>query len=192
MAGMRAGAVVVLGLIAIAGAAVAGTEKALAPSAPEHSPAGAAAAPAAPAVTLRSPIAQVGPPAPDPAGSSTPRGRRARPPCAPPVRICVQLSRSSAWLLTTTGTVVGPVPVRHGRPDSPTPVGVFPVQSKMADHVNSVTGAPMPYTMFFAGDLALYQADLSQPSAGSIRLPAGQAERFFREASVGDLIQVVP
>jgi lipoprotein-anchoring transpeptidase ErfK/SrfK len=104
----------------------------------------------------------------------------------------VQLSRSSAWLLTATGQVVGPVPVRHGRPDSPTPVGLFPVQSKNADHVNSVTGAPMPYTMFFAGDLALYQADLSQPSAGSIRLPAGQAERFFREVSAGDLIQVVP
>ena len=189
LAGMRAGAVAVLGLIVVAGTAVAGMEKALAPSGPQHPP---VAAPVQPAATLRSPVAAVGPPASDPADAPAPHGRRALPPCAPPVRVCVRLSRSSAWLLTATGAVVGPVPVRHGRPDSPTPVGMFPVQAKNADHVNSVTGAPMPYTMFFAGDLALYQADLSQPSAGSIRLPAEQAQRFFREVSVGDLIQVVP
>ncbi|MGH3795483.1 MAG: L,D-transpeptidase [Pseudonocardiaceae bacterium] len=176
LGGMRAGAVAVLGLVAVAGAAVAGMEKALTPPAVPDSPAPITAAAPAPAAV----------------GPADAQSRRAGPPCAPPVRICVRLSGSSAWLLTSKGAVLGPVPVRHGRPDSPTPVGLFPVQAKDAHHVNSVTGSPMPYAMFFAGDLAIYQAELNQPSVGSVRLPAGPAAQFFREASVGDLIQVVP
>ncbi|MGH4026017.1 MAG: L,D-transpeptidase, partial [Pseudonocardiaceae bacterium] len=101
-------------------------------------------------------------------------------------------SGSSAWLLSADGSAVGPVPIRHGRPDSPTPVGFFPVEAKNATHVNSVTGSPMPFALFFAQDLALYQAELTEPSAGSVRLPPGPAETFFGAASVGDLIQVVP
>lgn len=187
MAGMRAGAVAVLGIVAFAGAAVAGMEKALTV---DPAPQRAAQVP---------PGARPAPPHPVPAGvgdagpvTGTAAPRAARPPCAPPVRICVQLSDSSAWLLSADGTAVGPVPIRHGRPDSPTPVGLFPVESKNVTHVNSVTGLPMPFAVFFARDLALYQAELTEPSAGSVRLPPGPAETFFGAASVGDLIQVVP
>jgi hypothetical protein len=177
MAALRAGAVVVLGIVALTGAAIAGMEKAL------TTPDGRADA--------GRPPAAASPPALAAPGSTTP-GQAVRPPCAPPVRVCVQLSSSTAWLLRPKGTTLGPVPVRHGRPDSPTPSGLFPVEAKNAAHVNSVTGAPMPYAIFFGGDLALYEAELSQPSAGSVRLPSGAAEQFYRGVAVGDLIQVVP
>ena len=186
LAGMRAGAVAVLGVVALAGATIAGMEKALTAGDPPEQ-----AGPVAPGA------APVPPPqAPAAGGYAGPVtgavGQAALPPCAPPVRICVQLSGSSAWLLSADGTAVGPVPIRHGRPDSPTPVGFFPVEAKNATHVNSVTGSPMPFALFFARDLALYQAELTEPSAGSVRLPPGPAETFFGAASVGDLIQVVP
>lgn len=186
LAGMRAGAVAVLGAVALAGAAVAGMEQALTPG------------PAPQRVSRVAPGAPPAPHTPAPAGAAAggpvtgAAGRAAGPPCAPPVRICVQLSNSSAWLLRPDGTAAGPVPVRHGRPDSPTPVGLFPIEVKNATHVNSVTGSPMPFALFFARDLALYQAELTEPSAGSIRLPPGPAGAFFGAASVGDLIQVVP
>jgi hypothetical protein len=90
------------------------------------------------------------------------------------------------------GTMVGPVPVRVGRADSPTPVGAFPVEAKRLDHVSSLDGTPMPFAVFFAGDLAFYQGDLTRPSAGSVRLPAGAAATFFEALAPGDLVQVVP
>ncbi|MGH4025339.1 MAG: L,D-transpeptidase family protein, partial [Pseudonocardiaceae bacterium] len=126
LAGMRAGAVAVLGVVALAGATVAGMEKALtADDPPEQA---GSVAPGAAAV----------PPPATPAGGGNAGpvtgtvGGAALPPCAPPVRICVQLSGSSAWLLSADGSAVGPVPIRHGRPDSPTPVGFFPVEAKNA------------------------------------------------------------
>lgn len=186
LAGMRAGAVAVLGVVALAGAAVAGMEKTLTADDPPEQTGGVATGTAA--VPPPAPPAEVG----NTGQVTGPASVAARPPCASPVRICVQLSGSSAWLLSADGSAVGPVPIRHGRPDSPTPVGFFPVEVKNATHVNSVTGSPMPFALFFARDLALYQAELTEPSAGSVRLPPGPAETFFGAASVGDLIQVVP
>lgn len=202
---LRAGAIVALSVIALAGASVAGLEKALntrddvlPPPVSAAQPPGPAAAPgfvpAPPAPGLEIP----GPPVPGPptagAGSALtlPADPAAPPPCAPPVRVCVQLSTSSAWLLTDDAGARGPVPVRHGRPDSPTPVGTFPVESKDAEHVNTSDGSPMPFSVFFAKDFALYQAELTEPSAGSVRLAPGAAEAFFDTVAVGDLIQVVP
>jgi hypothetical protein len=71
-------------------------------------------------------------------------------------------------------------------------VGAFPVEAKRLDHVSSIDGTPMPFAVFFAGDLAFYQGDLTQPSAGSVRLPAGTAATFFEALAPGDLVQVVP
>jgi hypothetical protein len=183
LAAVRTGVALALGIVAITGAAIAGMEKALTTPDPPPGPAERATGPL---------------PAPEPVpGSGSPSASRdtrglAPPPCSPPVRICVRLSRSELWLLDPGGAAQGPIPVRHGRLDAPTPVGTFPVEFKNAAHVNSVTGLPMPFAVFFAGDLALYQADLTQPSAGSIRVPPGPAETLYRQVAVGDLIQVVP
>lgn len=190
MAGMRAGAIAALGAVALTGAAIAGMEQAM--TAPDQ----------AAAQSLRAASAAAAPqPAPGSAGPTAGAWRAAAPPCAPPVRVCVQLAGSSAWLLGpedpagaagAAGAAVGPVPIRHGRADSPTPVGFFPIEFKNAGHVNSSTGEPMPFAIFFGGDLAIYQAELTEPSAGSVRLPPGLAETFFDAVAVGDLIQVVP
>jgi len=170
--GIRSAAIVVLSIVAAGGAAVAGVEKAL------QEPAVVAAAPPPPVVVADEPE-----PAPPLRGRTTP------PPCDVVTAVCVQLSTSSAWLRSAS---LGPVAVRVGRTDSPTPVGTFTVQSKRADHVSSLDGTPMPFAVFFADDVALYQGDLTQPSAGSVRLPAGAAPVFFDAVEPGDVVQVVP
>jgi lipoprotein-anchoring transpeptidase ErfK/SrfK len=208
---LRAVAIAGLAMVAVAGASVAGIEKALGTQSPGGRSPGAqqAAGPYAPAppgpavVAPPAPgLAVPGPPVPGPPSAglpsaapgsplSLPSDPAAPPPCASTVRICVQLSTSSAWLRTDTDGVRGPVRMRHGRPDSPTPVGTFRVQSKDAAHVNSTDGSPMPFALFFDQGYAIYQADLTEPSAGSVRLAPGTAEAFFHTVSVGDLIEVV-
>lgn len=214
---LRAVAIAGLAMVAVAGASVAGIEKALSTPSPGGQNPGTqqAAGPHPPAPagpTVVAPpapgLAVPGPPVPGPPSAglpstaglpsaapgsprSLPSDPAAPPPCASTVRICVQLSTSSAWVRTDTDGVRGPVRVRHGRPDSPTPVGTFRVQSKDAAHVNSTDGSPMPFALFFDQGYAIYQADLTEPSAGSIRLAPGTAEAFFHTVSVGDLIEVV-
>jgi hypothetical protein len=160
---IRAAAIAVLAGVSLAGAAVTGMEKALQEQ------------PAPPPAALPVPEAPVA----------------ALPPCRAAARACVQLRSASAWVWGMDGALVGPVPVRVGRADSPTPVGAFPVEAKRVDHVSSLDGTPMPFAVFFADDVALYRGDLTQPSAGSVRLPAGAAATFFEALGPGDLVQVV-
>ena len=177
MGAIRAAAIAVLAGVGVAGAAVAGVEKAL-----HEQPATLPAAlpvPEAPALG-------------DPVVVAEPVAAAPLPPCRAAARACVQLRTASAWVWGMDGTMVGPVPVRVGRAGSPTPVGAFPVEAKRLNHVSSLDGTPMPFAVFFAGDLAFYQGDLTQPSAGSVRLPAGTAATFFEALAPGDLVQVVP
>ena len=163
MGAIRAAAIAVLAGVSLAGVAVTGMEKALQEQ------------PAPPPAALPVPEAPVA----------------ALPPCRAAARACVQLRSASAWVGGMDGALVGPVPVRVGRADSPTPVGAFPVEAKRVDHVSSLDGTPMPFAVFFADDVAFYQGDLTQPSAGSVRLPAGAAATFFEALGPGDLVQVV-
>jgi hypothetical protein len=180
---IRAAAITVLAGVSLAGAAVAGMEKALQEQ------------PAAPSAALPDPEAPI-----DPEASAVPEApavvakpaSATLPPCRAAARACVQLRTESAWVWGMDGTVVGPVPVRVGRADSPTPVGTFPVETKRLAHVSSLDGTPMPFAVFFADDVAFYQGDLTRPSAGSVRLPAGAAATFFGALGPGDLVQVVP
>jgi len=166
---------VVLASVSLVGAAVAGMEKALQEQ------------PAPPPTALPVPEVSVAPE--NPVAITEPAV--ALPPCRAAARACVQLRTESAWVWGIGGTMVGPVPVRVGRVDSPTPVGTFPVEAKRLDHVSSLDGTPMPFAVFFADDVAIYQGDLTRPSAGSVRLPAGAAATFFEALGPGDLVQVV-
>ncbi|MDQ3989645.1 MAG: L,D-transpeptidase [Actinomycetota bacterium] len=177
MGAIRATAIAVLAGVSLAGAAVAGMEKALQEQ------------PAPPPAALPVPVVPAVPETPvvaaEPAAALLP-------PCRAAARACVRLSTESAWVWGMDGTMIGPVPVRVGRADSPTPVGAFPVETKRLDHVSSFDGTSMPFAVFFADDVAIYQGDLTRPSAGSVRLPAGAAATFFEALGPGDLVQVVP
>lgn len=115
------------------------------------------------------------------------------PPCPPEVRACVALGVRQAWLRDADGTVIfGPVPMTAGSDDLPTPAGNYTVQRKDIDHVSSIYGTPMPFAVFFDDrGYAFHEGDLTQQSAGCIRLGRAAAERFYNELNIGDAVQIV-
>ena len=112
-------------------------------------------------------------------------------PCAPTARACVRLSTNQAWLLRGGKVVSGPVPISHGRRGFATPAGTFRVSFKNEDHISSVYDQPMPFSVFFNGDIAFHQGSVRVKSHGCIHLTAAAARAFFAELTPGDRVQVV-
>jgi L,D-transpeptidase catalytic domain len=128
--------------------------------------------------------------APSPAAASA--AAAAAVPCRAGVRACVRLSTNQAWLLDGKRVVTGPVPISHGRAGFRTPPGSFRVSFKDQDHLSSVyDDAPMPYSVFFNGDIAFHEGSVRMTSHGCIHLPATAARTFFANLRPGDLVQVV-
>lgn len=113
-------------------------------------------------------------------------------PCTHEARACVDLGSKQAWLLDHGKIVHGPVPVGPGGPGRETPRGDFRVERKNPDHRSrEFNGAPMPWSVFFApGGIAFHEGDVTQPSAGCVRLRPQDAPAFFDFLELGDLVQV--
>ncbi len=125
------------------------------------------------------------------ATAAAPSAAAAKIPCAPTARACVRLSTNQAWLLRGGKVVSGPVPISHGRTGFLTPTGTFRVSFKNEDHISSVYDQPMPFSVFFNGDIAFHQGSVRVKSHGCIHLTASAARAFFAELTPGDRVQVV-
>jgi hypothetical protein len=112
-------------------------------------------------------------------------------PCRAGVRACVRLSTNQAWLMRDGKVLTGPVRVSHGRPGFRTPPGTFRVSFLDQDHISTVYDQPMPYSVFFNGDIAFHQGSVRSTSHGCIHLSAATARTFFGELRPGDVVQVV-
>lgn len=127
-------------------------------------------------------VAQAAPAAP---------ARVAGTPCADNVRACVDLSAKQAWLIENGVVTYGPVPIASGKAGYRTPPGTFKVTFKSRNHVSSIYGTPMPYSVFFNRGIAFHQGDLRSGSHGCIRLSRAAAQTFFSRLAPGDVVQVV-
>jgi hypothetical protein len=112
-------------------------------------------------------------------------------PCRTTVAACVRLSTNQAWLLRDGKVMAGPIRVSHGRAGFRTPPGTFRVSFKDQDHISTVYDQPMPYSVFFNGDIAFHQGSVRVTSHGCVHLPAAAARTFFGELNHGDVVQVV-
>jgi hypothetical protein len=126
-----------------------------------------------------------------PAGAPAAVTARAAAPCRVTARACVRLSTNQAWLLRDGKVILGPVRVSHGRAGFRTPPGTFRVAFKDQDHVSTVYDQPMPWSVFFNGDIAFHQGSVRVTSHGCVHLPAAAARTFFAELRRGDVVQVV-
>ncbi|HEX4225894.1 MAG TPA: L,D-transpeptidase, partial [Pseudonocardiaceae bacterium] len=81
--------------------------------------------------------------------------------------------------------------VRTGRASAPTDPGVFHVTYKDRDHVSSVYGAAMPYSVFFHGGDAFHEGSLAESSHGCVHLTRSAAEAFYASLAPGDEVEVV-
>ncbi|GAA2571304.1 L,D-transpeptidase [Pseudonocardia hydrocarbonoxydans] len=113
-------------------------------------------------------------------------------PCTASARACVDLAAGTAWLISDGAVTYGPVPVAQGRDGAETPRGTTVVDWKSRyHHSREYNGAAMHYAVFFApGGIAFHEGDLSDPSAGCLRLATEAASRFFDTLAVGDEVQV--
>jgi hypothetical protein len=143
----------------------------------------ATAAPAVVTVAQQAPLAQQVP-------AAAPR-RVAGTPCTSTARACVELSSNRAWLIRNGRVSYGPVPISHGRRGHRTPPGTFRVTFRNIDHVSSIYGTPMPYSVFFNGGIAFHQGDIRSGSAGCIRMQRAAAREFYTSLRRGDVVQVV-
>jgi lipoprotein-anchoring transpeptidase ErfK/SrfK len=113
-------------------------------------------------------------------------------PCSASARACVDLSAQQAWLMQNGSVIYGPVPVATGKASAPTDPGTFRVFWKDLHHRSSdFHNAPMPYSVFFNGDEAFHEGNLTVRSHGCVRLTHRAAQAFYKILNVGDLVQVV-
>jgi hypothetical protein len=93
------------------------------------------------------------------------------------------------------GHEIGRSTLIYGDDDMPTPIGVFPILEKDANHHSKTYGgAPMPHMLRLTHDgVALHGSQLIHPdyaTHGCIGLPKKFAAILFREAKLGDYVKV--
>jgi hypothetical protein len=136
--------------------------------------------------------APAAPPAATDAAGGLVNAVSAVPGCLITVRACVNLDEDTAWLLDGGRIVRGPVPIRPGDDERPTPRGLFSVQWKANPYTSREFLVQMPYAVFFAaGGIAFHEGSPDTYSAGCVKLDEEDAKAFFDFLQVGDGVQVL-
>ena len=93
------------------------------------------------------------------------------------------------------GHEVGTSVVLFGAEGNNTPLGSFPILTKIRDHNSSTyNNAPMPFTLRLTGDgVAIHGSDVRWGAAthGCIGVPTKFAELLFEQAEPGDIVEIV-
>lgn len=133
-----------------------------------------------------------GEPAADPQPPRVATGERVPgTPCTSSARACVDVTRRLTWLIEDGRVARGPVVMRPGDAQDPTPRGTFGVQWKAEQWTSRESYTQMPWSVFFAeGGVAFHQGAMDTPSAGCVKLGEDDARRWFQALQVGDQVQV--
>lgn len=90
------------------------------------------------------------------------------------------------------GHEIGATAVLLGTQEKPTPLGVFPIKWKKADHYSSIyDGAPMPYTQRLTDDgIAIHGSNVERgyASHGCVGVPKPFAKKLFGITTLGDRV----
>lgn len=91
------------------------------------------------------------------------------------------------------GYEIGTAGVIYGADEKPTPLGVFQITEKDADHVSNLYGAPMPYMLRLTDDgITIHGSKVGDSYAthGCIGVPTEFARRLFGAVKLGDRVIV--
>lgn len=116
----------------------------------------------------------------------------ARAPAAGPLVITVDLTARTISVFRD-GHEIGAAAILKGYGDKPTPVGVFPITEKDADHISNIYDAPMPYMMRLTNDgVSIHGSKVEKGYAtnGCIGVPEKFAKLVFGQAKLGDKVIV--
>jgi lipoprotein-anchoring transpeptidase ErfK/SrfK len=91
------------------------------------------------------------------------------------------------------GHEIGAAAVLFGADAKPTPLGVYPITQKDADHVSNIYHAPMPYMLRLTNDGISIHASQVQDgymTHGCIGIPKPFAKQLFATVKLGDKVIV--
>lgn len=118
-------------------------------------------------------------------GNTPPRG----------VRICADLRNQKLWLSKNGVRTYNAERMRSGdvrlSNSEATKTGNHRVYYKDKDHISSIFGSPMPYSLFFYGGQAIHESTFSTPgSHGCINVTHNDAKKLWNNAPVGTPVSV--
>jgi lipoprotein-anchoring transpeptidase ErfK/SrfK len=91
------------------------------------------------------------------------------------------------------GHEIGAAAVLFGADAKPTPLGVYPITQKDADHVSNIYHAPMPYMLRLTNDgISIHASEVQDGymTHGCIGIPKPFAKRLFATVKLGDKVIV--
>jgi lipoprotein-anchoring transpeptidase ErfK/SrfK len=110
---------------------------------------------------------------------------------AGPITITVDL-QAEVLSIFRGGYEIGTAAVIFGADGMPTPLGVFPITQKDADHhSNLYGGAPMPYMLRLTNDgVSIHGSEVAWDAAthGCIGVPTPFAKKLFGATRLGDRV----
>lgn len=89
------------------------------------------------------------------------------------------------------GHEIGAAAILFGADAKPTPLGVYPITQKDADHVSNLYDAPMPYMLRLTNDgVAVHASEVAEGymTHGCIGVPLPFAKKLFDNAKLGDKV----
>lgn len=111
-----------------------------------------------------------------------------------PVVITVDL-HAQVLSIFRGGYEIGTAAILFGGDDKPTPLGIFPVTQKDADHRSNIYGgAPMPYMMRLTNDgISIHGSPNMEPGLmthGCVGVPTAFARKLFAATEKGATVEV--
>ena len=113
-------------------------------------------------------------------------------PKAGPMIITVDLE-AQVLSVFRDGYEIGTSVILYGADAKPTPLGVFAISQKDADHVSNIYGAPMPYMLRLTNDgISIHGSDVQAGymTHGCVGVPTAFAKRLFGQVKRGDRVIV--
>ena len=109
-----------------------------------------------------------------------------------PIIITVDL-KAQVLSIFRDGYEIGTSVVIFGADNMPTPLGVYPITQKDADHVSNLYDAPMPYMLRLTNDgISIHGSKVGEQYAthGCIGVPVAFAKKLFGAVKLGDKVIV--
>lgn len=91
------------------------------------------------------------------------------------------------------GYEIGTAVIIYGGDATPTPLGIFPITQKDADHVSNIYDAPMPYMLRLTNDgISIHGSEVGDGyvTHGCIGVPTAFAKKIFGVVRLGDRVIV--
>lgn len=113
-------------------------------------------------------------------------------PATGPVVITVDLAAQTLSAFRD-GYEIGAAVILYGADNFPTPLGVYPISQKDADHVSNLYAAPMPYMLRLTNDgVSIHGSKVEWGAAthGCIGVPIGFAKKLFGVSRIGTRVIV--